>query len=110
MKWLFSFSGRAGRGEWWKLNIIFWVLAIISGSIDGSMAPADDPSALPIPWVGTLVGLIIFIPSIALNVRRCHDRNKSGWWMLINLIPVIGNIWFFIECGFLPAKEEGNNY
>jgi len=54
--------------------------------------------------------LIILIPSMAVSVRRLHDRNKSGWWLLIVLIPIIGPFWLFVDLGLLPAKEEGNTF
>ena len=107
---LFSFSGRAGRAEYWKFSIVFTVLIMIAGFIDGSMAPADDPFAFSTPWAQILVSLIMLIPGLAVGVRRLHDRNKSGWWLLIGLIPVIGAFWLFVDCGLLPAKEEGNTF
>lgn len=110
MNSLFSFNGRAGRAEYWKFSIIFCVLMMIAGFIDGFMASADDPFALPTPWAQALVSLIIFIPALAVGVRRLHDRNKSGWWLLIVLVPIIGAFWLFVDCGLLPAKEEGNRY
>jgi uncharacterized membrane protein YhaH (DUF805 family) len=39
-----------------------------------------------------------------------HDRNKSGWWVLIAFVPVIGGLWYLIECGFLPGTTGANNY
>ena len=107
---LLSFRGRAGRAEYWKFNIVFGVLLMIAGFIDGSMAPGDDPFAFPTPWAQILVTLIILIPSMAVSVRRLHDRNKSGWWLLIVLIPIIGPFWLFVDLGLLPAKEEGNTF
>ena len=110
MNKLLSFSGRAGRAEYWKFSIVFTVLIMIAGFIDGSMAPADDPFAFPTPWAQILVSLVILIPALAVGVRRLHDRNKSGWWLLIFLVPIIGPFWLFVDCGLLPAKEEGNSY
>ena len=110
MNKLFSCSGRAGRAEYWKFNIVFTVLIMIAGFIDGSMAPADDPFAFPTPWAQILVTLIILIPSMAVSVRRFHDRNKSGWWLLIGLVPIIGIFWLFVDLALLPANEEGNSY
>ena len=46
--------------------------------------------------------------SLAIQVKRWHDRNKSGWWVLIGLIPLIGGIWALIETGFL-AGDDGEN-
>ena len=66
---------------------------------------------LPFNALGSNLGLFddtyTFIIAV---VRRLHDRNKSGWWLLIVLIPIIGPFWLFVDCGLLPAKEEGNSY
>ena len=110
MNKLFSFSGRAGRAEYWKFNIVFAALLMIVGFVDGSKALTDDPFAISTTWAQILVFLIILIPGLAVGVRRLHDRNKSGWWLLIGLIPVIGSFWLFVDCGLLPAKEEGNTF
>ena len=66
---------------------------------------------------GPLAGivLIVFIVaatwiSIAVAVKRYHDRNKSGWWVLIVLVPVIGGLWYLIECGFLRGTAGPNDY
>jgi len=110
MNKLFSFSGRAGRAEYWAFAIVYVVLEMIAIFIDGSMAPSDDPFAFPTPWAQILVILIMLIPSMAVSVRRLHDRNHSGWLLLFILIPVIGAGWLFVECALLPAREEGNTF
>ncbi len=43
-------------------------------------------------------------------MKRYHDRNKSGWWVLIVFVPVIGGLWYLIECGFLRGTPGPNNY
>jgi uncharacterized membrane protein YhaH (DUF805 family) len=48
--------------------------------------------------------------SLALQVKRWHDRDKSGWWGLIQLVPAIGPIWFLIECGFRKGTTGANQY
>ena len=65
---------------------------------------------LSTPWAQILVCLMILIPSLAVAVRRLHDRNKSGWWLLIVLYSYHWTFGFFVDCGLLPAKEEGNSY
>ena len=79
---------------------------MIAGFIDGSMAPTDDPFAFSTPWAQILVFLVILIPSLAVAVRRLHDRNKSGWWLLIVLIPIIGPFGFLsIADSYLLKKK-----
>jgi len=43
-------------------------------------------------------------------VKRYHDRDKSGWWVLIIFLPVIGALWYLIECGFLRGTDGNNAY
>jgi uncharacterized membrane protein YhaH (DUF805 family) len=61
-----------------------------------------------------IISLIIYVamiwPSVALGVKRFHDRNKSGWWVLISLVPVIGGLWYLIECGFLEGTKGPNQF
>ena len=49
-------------------------------------------------------------PAVVVNIKRFHDRNKSGWWVLIALIPLVGALWIVIECGFLRGTVGDNRY
>jgi uncharacterized membrane protein YhaH (DUF805 family) len=84
-----NFSGRAVRSEYW-----YWVLFAIIGAI---VAEIID-YILGITAVYPLFGLAIFLPGIAVGVRRLHDLDRSGWWLLLSLIPLVGGIilivWF----------------
>lgn len=60
--------------------------------------------------IAAIVGLLIIWPSLAIQVKRWHDRDKSGWWVLIGLIAVIGGIWVLVECGFLPGTAGTNRF
>jgi uncharacterized membrane protein YhaH (DUF805 family) len=67
--------------------------------------------------VGPVTGIVLFIfgvaatwISIVVGIKRFHDRNKAGWWILIILVPVIGSLWYLIECGFLKGTPGPNNY
>lgn len=87
------FEGRARRKEYWMFvlfNIIFSMAAGILDSIFG----LDFRSGSGM--IESLYGLAVFIPGIAVMVRRLHDVGRSGWFFWINLIPVIGWIWFII--------------
>jgi uncharacterized membrane protein YhaH (DUF805 family) len=53
--------------------------------------------------------LIIAWPAIAISIKRWHDRDKAGWWLLILFVPVVG-IWNLIECGFLPGTPAANRF
>jgi uncharacterized membrane protein YhaH (DUF805 family) len=64
----------------------------------------DDPTP------SLILVLILLWPSLAIQIKRFHDRDKSGWWVLLNLIPIIGPIWLFIELGFLPGTPGPNRF
>jgi uncharacterized membrane protein YhaH (DUF805 family) len=60
-----------------------------------------------------LSGLFVLasiIPAILVDIKRWHDRDKSGWWMLITLVPIIGAIWLLIELGFLKGTPGPNQF
>ena len=90
-----DFNGRARRKEFW----IFWLInmAILYGL---------QFIALKLGMVGTILvgvfGLAILVPSIAVAIRRMHDIGKNGVWVLVNLVPFIGSLWFII----LGAKDS----
>jgi uncharacterized membrane protein YhaH (DUF805 family) len=54
--------------------------------------------------------LLLLWPSICLYAKRWHDRDKSGWWSLIGLIPIIGGLWMLIELGFLRGTDGPNRF
>lgn len=109
---LFSFAGRINRGKYWLGVVILIVVYIIIGVI-GAVTGGMSADGMPSGAVG-IVLLLIYIatiwPSLALGVKRFHDRNKSGWWVLIALVPIIGGLWYLIECGFLPGTQGANQY
>ena len=114
---LFSFEGRVNRAKFWLVNIgLLVVEVIVFGAAGGSAMITDDPTTMTMPSFGILgiVGLLVFIvlfwAGLAVAVKRWHDRNKSGWWILIAFVPVIGGLWYFIECGFLPGTTGPNTY
>ena len=78
------FSGRARRKEYWMFFLINLIITLVLSFIEGL---AGGPGV-----VGGLYSLAVLLPAIAVGVRRLHDTNRSGWWMLIGLIPIIGTI------------------
>lgn len=87
MKNYATFNGRARRTEYWMFALINGVISLILLGID---------FALGIGFLKSLYSLVVLVPSIAVFVRRLHDVNKSGWWLLIGIIPIIGAIWLFV--------------
>ena len=86
----FSFSGRARRKEYWMFVLIAVVIAIFLALADGITGTYS--SELGFGLLGGLFLLAILIQSIAVGVRRLHDTGRSGWWLLLNLIPLVGPI------------------
>lgn len=69
----------------------------------------DDVNALLVVILG-LIGLVLWVIGISISVRRWHDLNKSGWWVLINLIPFFGWIYSLIMLGFMSGDRGPNQY
>ncbi len=93
-----TFTGRARRAEYWMFCLTNFVIATLIGLI-GFILNTDILS--------TLYGLFVFIPNIAVAVRRLHDIGKSGWFYLVALIPIIGWIWLLIL--FCQDSQPGGN-
>jgi len=89
------FSGRARRTEYWMFSLFNFIIAIVLGVLDRLISS--------IGVIGMLYSLAVFLPGIAVSVRRLHDTNRSGWWLFILLIPLIGWIIFL-----LYMAEDGN--
>lgn len=105
----FSAKARVNRQQWWlrlvlPLYLIFSVLVLVDISA-GTFYPEIGMGL----WTGTF-GLIVLFPAIMVHIKRFHDRDKSGWWLLIALIPLIGPIWLLIELGFLKGTPGPNQY
>ena len=100
---LFSVHGRIPRSTWWLYGILGQIACILPGLLLSAASPD----------IGAVVLLIGYIPaiwiSIAVNAKRWHDRNKSGWWSLVGIIP-LGGIWVLIECGILAGTPGNNQY
>lgn len=94
-----TFNGRARRTEYWMFYLFNFVIAFILGIIDGvlnAVLNSNSSSAGQLGLLGGLYSLAVLIPGIAVGVRRLHDTGRSGWWMFISLIPIIGGIWLLI--------------
>lgn len=84
-----DFSGRATRSQFWIFTLIYAVILIAALIIDETLR--IDPTGKAAVITG-IVSLVHLIPSLAIWVRRLHDINRSGWWLLISLVPLIGLI------------------
>jgi uncharacterized membrane protein YhaH (DUF805 family) len=114
---LFGFRGRITRAKFWLVALgIFVVGLVLFAALGGNVALLVDPPEIPPsigPFASTVLlafGVLATWISLAVAVKRYHDRDKSGWWVLIIFVPVIGGLWYLIECGFLRGSEGHNNY
>jgi len=89
-----EFSGRSRRKEYWMfalfMVIVYTVLAIVAG---GSAFSSEPEAGMGLGFI--LMGIFAiasFIPALAVQVRRFHDQGRSGWFVLLNLIPYIGSL------------------
>jgi uncharacterized membrane protein YhaH (DUF805 family) len=109
MKKYAVFSGRARRQEYWMFVLSNVIIVLFLSIIDG-IAGSDSESSRN--TLTTLYGLTVLLPGLAVSVRRVHDTGRSGWWMLIGLIPIIGAIVlliFIIQDSQLMDNQYGPN-
>lgn len=94
------FSGRAIRSEYWWFVLFSIIVSIVLTIVD---------SVLGIQILSPIWSLAVLIPSIAVGVRRLHDLDKSGWFLLLGLIPLIGAI-ILIYWFAQPGTPGDNQY
>ena len=100
-----DFNGRSPRAEYWYFALfnvaVVMVLAVL-GAIIGKL----------FMYVYYTYVLAILVPSIAVSIRRMHDIGRSGWWVLISLVPFIGSIWYIVLAALpsqLGPNQDGPN-
>lgn len=97
-----EFEGRAQRAEYWMFFLFNILIGVVIGIV-GVMAPTLANAVLGLYILGTL------IPGIAVTVRRLHDTGRSGWWILIGLVPFIGGLWMLVLT-VLDSQPGDNEY
>jgi uncharacterized membrane protein YhaH (DUF805 family) len=100
-----DFNGRARRQELWMFILFNLIFSIVINIIDKF---ATVPM-MGFGLIGVLYSLFILIPSLAVWVRRLHDINKSGWMILVGLIPLVGAIWLIV-LGATDGTPGENEY
>ncbi len=96
------FQGRARRKEYWMFTLFNVLISIALMIIGAILGLAEDGGS---NILSTLYCLAVLLPGIAVSVRRLHDTDRSGWWLLIGLIPIIGAIVLLI---FLVQDSQPN--
>ena len=112
---LWSFDGRIGRGQFWLGLLLVILIGVAFGALVGLIddaGPFGDPRQLgPVAAAVMFFGLVaLTVAQLAVYVKRFHDHGKSGWWVLIALVPVIGAFWILIELGMLKGDTGPNEY
>ncbi|MEH6453838.1 MAG: DUF805 domain-containing protein [Psychromonas sp.] len=101
------FKGRARRKEYWFFFLFNLAIAFALSFVDLFTGTLDPETGYGL--LSGLYSLAVFIPGIAVSVRRLHDTNRTGWWLLIVLIPIIGAIALLIFLA-LDSEPEQNQY
>jgi len=124
-----QFGGRASRSEFWYFTLFNFLVGIgisildtllgtsytyvyTSNVMDSDMSATAIEMTQSIGYLSSLYGLFVFIPSLALAVRRLHDTDRSGWWLLLLFIPIVNIIGFFVILFFYvqPSWQGENRY
>jgi uncharacterized membrane protein YhaH (DUF805 family) len=102
-----TFSGRAGRAEFWWWVLALLLAAFVAGILDGLLFGGDQPGSGPLAAV---LALATLLPHLAVSVRRLHDIDRTGWWLLLSLVPIVGTlvlIYFYVLAGTPGANRFG---
>ncbi|WP_232666901.1 DUF805 domain-containing protein [Pseudonocardia sp. TRM90224] len=87
-----DFTGRARRTEYWMYTLFTIIATIIAFVLDGLIFGFGQGPLAGYGFIYALYALATIIPSLAVTARRLHDTDRSGWWILIGLVPIVGGI------------------
>ena len=94
-----DFNGRARRSEYWFFFLFNVIVSIVANIIDAAVGTTA---------ISLLAALALFLPSLAVAIRRLHDTSRSGWWVLIGLIPIVG--WIILIVFYCQDSHGDNKY
>ncbi|QSX36378.1 DUF805 domain-containing protein [Shewanella sedimentimangrovi] len=94
-----DFTGRARRTEYWMFVLFYLIFYVLLAGLDYLLGAS---------WIVNLFALALLLPSLAVGARRLHDTGRSGWWQLLNFIPVIG--WIVLLIFMVQDSAETNVY
>jgi len=98
-----EFTGRARRQEYWMFVLINVVISIGLSIVDNVLGTKTAGSGI----LSGIYSLAVLLPSLAVTVRRLHDTNRSGWWILIGLVPLVG--WIVLIIFLVQDSDPGDN-
>ena len=98
-----DFSTRSRRMEYWMFLVVNLVIGVVLGAIGGMTG---------MRWISIVYSIFVFVPGLAVSVRRLHDTGRSGWWLLLVCIPILGwlvLLFFYVQEGQPGDNEYGSN-
>ena len=98
LNFFFSFGGRINRLKYWLYHIPLLMLAPFYQELHQNI------------FVFIALSIVVVWSFFAVQVKRWHDRGKSGLWIIMNLVPVVGPLWIFVELGFFKGTPSTNEY
>jgi uncharacterized membrane protein YhaH (DUF805 family) len=98
-----TFTGRSLRPEYWWFVLFNLIVGLVLAIIDSSVIRSD------VGVLGAIYNLAVLVPSLAVGVRRLHDTGRTGWWLLIGLVPIIGLIVLIVFFA-MKGEEQDNQY
>ena len=103
-----DFSGRSRRKEYWYFQLFNAIVMIFLGLFAFAFSDQGKPAVIPFGLMFTY-GFVVFVPALAVTIRRLHDIGKSGWWYCIAFVPFIGGLILFVLT-LLDSDPERNEY
>ena len=101
---LFDPRGRISRATFWRWGVgVLFGLGLLGHALLGIARVQADVAE-------RLVSVLLMWPAIAVSAKRWHDRDRSGWWVLVALLPVIGWIWALVDNGFVRGTAGPNRF
>ena len=112
---LFDFHGRIGRKWFWITTLFLLVFPFAWGFamawlLDFRPWKIRSVSDLVLVLINGILLVFYCVATAAVQVKRWHDRNKTGWWILFQFLPAVGMIWTFVETGFVRGTDGPNRY
>jgi uncharacterized membrane protein YhaH (DUF805 family) len=101
-----GFSGRARRSEYWWFFLFTVLVSMVASVLDSILGTMSDTTNVGL--IGSIASLALLLPSIAVAIRRLHDTSRSGWWILIGLIPIVG--WIILIVFYCQDSHGENQY
>lgn len=102
-----EFSGRSSRAEFWQFVLVIVAVSIVANLLD--VLVFGMPGGESVGLLGGIVSLVHIVPGLAVSVRRLHDIDRTGWWVLLGLVPIVGFIVLVVFYA-TPGMRGGNRY